>query len=76
MTKPTVQSPTLRELYPDLADEDLGSAAEALDRYIDLVARITERIAQDPDAMARHRSLTRANGIPTMTDDPINSSDQ
>ena len=76
MQKPAIESPTLRELYPDLKDEEIASAAEALDRYIDLLARITKRIVQDPEAMGRHPGLTRVTGLPTMREDPIESSDQ
>lgn len=76
MAKTTIESPTLRELYPDLAEEDLASAAEVLDRYIDLVARITERLVSDPEALVRHRRLTHTQGISTMTGTSTNASDQ
>ena len=75
MQRLTIESPTLRELYPDLEDEDIASTAEALDRYIGLIARITERIAQDQEAMPQYRSLTHAAGLSTMTEDPMESSD-
>lgn len=76
MAKTTAQSPTLRDLYPDLNGEELASAAETLDRYIDLVARIAERIAGDPEAPDRFRMLTQGPGTPTMTSASTNTSDQ
>lgn len=61
-----VTTPTLRDLYPELDEETLAAAAEALDRYVDLIARIAERIAMDPEALAQLRSLTQDDEARTM----------
>ena len=41
--------PTLKELYPQLDEEQLRQASETLDRYLALALRIFERInSKDP----------------------------
>jgi hypothetical protein len=36
--------PTIRDLYPDLTDEELAEAEDTIERYLELVLRIFERI--------------------------------
>jgi hypothetical protein len=43
MNKP----PTIRDLYPDLTEEQLVEVEESLDRYIELVLRIFKRLESD-----------------------------
>ena len=54
----TPASPSIRDLYPQLSDEDLRNAEERFDRYIALVLRIYERLCSDPDAYQRFEDLT------------------
>lgn len=46
----------LRQLYPQLSDDDLQRAAETIEAYLALVRRIYERVIDDPDAYARLRA--------------------
>ncbi len=55
-------APTVEELYPDLTAEDRAIAEHNLTRYAALIARMSERIASDPDALARFRRLTAPDG--------------
>jgi hypothetical protein len=55
---PQHQKITIRDLYPDLDDEQLKEAEENLERYLELTLRIYNRIRQDPDAYARFKTLT------------------
>jgi hypothetical protein len=52
---------TIRSLYPELTDEECREAEENLDRYIDLILRMYERIRNDPKEYARFKALTAAN---------------
>lgn len=67
--------PTLRDLYPQFDEQALASTAETLDRYVDLVSRITERLVNDPEGSAEFGSLTQerearnVNGTSTPTSD-------
>ena len=49
-------TPTLRDLYPDLTDEELEEAEENLQGYLDVVLRIYERL------QAEHTPLTDSDG--------------
>lgn len=51
-------APTIRDLYPDFTDAQLGEAEEKLEEYLVLVLRIYERICADPQAYAKFRRLT------------------
>lgn len=41
------KSPTIRDLYPHLNDEQLAEVEEAWDRYLELVLRIFERLESE-----------------------------
>ena len=41
-------TPTLRDLYPNLSEQELAQAEDNLDRYIALVLGIFERVELDP----------------------------
>lgn len=45
-------APTLRDIYPDLTEEQLKQAEENLDRYLALVLRIYERLRSE--ALSEH----------------------
>lgn len=49
-------TPTLRDLYPDLTDEELREAEENLQGYLEVVLRIYERL------QAEHTPLTPSDG--------------
>lgn len=49
---------TLRDLHPEWTDEQCEKAEETLDRYLEVVVRIANRIFADPEAYARFRALT------------------
>jgi hypothetical protein len=57
---------TIRDLYPHLSEERLQEAEENLERYLEVVLRIYERIQADPEAAACLRSLTASKRMPTM----------
>ena len=52
------QKIAISDLYPDLDDEQLKEAEENLERYLEVVQRIYNRIRSDPEAYARLQSLT------------------
>jgi len=41
-------SPSIRNLYPDLDDQECTKAEDKLNRYLELVLRIFERIEANP----------------------------
>lgn len=47
----------VRDLYPDLTEEELQEAEENLEAYLEVVLRIYERIANDPAAYAELQKL-------------------
>ena len=49
--KPT---PTIRDLYPDLNDEQLAEVEDTWERYLALVLRIFERLESQPDLPVVH----------------------
>ena len=70
-------APTVEELYPDLSAEDCVIAEQNLTRYVALIARMSERIASDPDALARFRQLTAPDGTlrsGTLNTSPVDNS--
>lgn len=51
------QTPTLRELYPHLSDEQLVEVEDSLERYLALVLQIAERVevqTQSPGSNLTH----------------------
>lgn len=68
---------TIRDLYPNLSEEQLREAEEVLDRYIELAVRMFKRIKADPKAYARFIALTdkkRASTIDNKQSPPSNPS--
>lgn len=43
-------APTLRDLYPDLNDEQLAEVEDSLERYLALVMRIFNRLESETDS--------------------------
>jgi hypothetical protein len=43
-------APTIRDLYPDLNEEQLAEVEDSLERYLALVLRIFERLESATDA--------------------------
>jgi hypothetical protein len=54
----------IRDLYPDLNDDQLRNAATHLHEYFDFVFELYERIRRDPEAYERFRALTKARRNP------------
>jgi hypothetical protein len=54
----TTDTITLRDLYPELTQDQFQEAQENLDRCIDLSLRMFERILRDPAAWLRFEALT------------------
>jgi hypothetical protein len=50
--------PTLSQLFPGFNEEQLKEAEENLERYLELVLRIYNRIRSDPAAHSEFRALT------------------
>ena len=44
-----MEPPSIRDLYPNLTEEELSEAEHSLDHYILLIARIAERLEQKGD---------------------------
>ena len=63
------RTPTIRELYPELNEEQLEKVEDNLDRYIESTLRVYERLLADPEAYAQFKSLTKArnDGMDEMT---------
>jgi hypothetical protein len=59
MPEPKHRAPTIRDLYPELSEEDLKEAEENLARYIAATLRLYEAIVADPDRYARFQALTK-----------------
>jgi hypothetical protein len=59
-------SPTIRDLYPSLSEQEAIEAEENLTRYIQLALQIYERIREDPELYAKFRHLTASKSHPSM----------
>ena len=69
--------PTIRDLYPNLSDEQLQEAEENLTRYVQLTLQIYERIREDPELYTKFRHLTASKSHLSMHGtkaDPSNKS--
>ena len=53
MDKPA-PAKTIRDLYPNLTDEQLAEVEDTWERYLALVLRIFERLESQTDATAGH----------------------
>ena len=49
---------SLRTLFPSFSDAQLARAEDNLDLYLQLVVRMYNRIAADPEAYAHFKTLT------------------
>jgi hypothetical protein len=61
MAKPTHHKDreiTIRDLYPNLNEEQLREAEENLRRYLETAWEMYERIKADPEAYAEFKALT------------------
>jgi hypothetical protein len=53
-TRPTdTGSPTLRDFYPDMSDEELKEAEENLVRYVEFTVRMNKRLFQESQEKGR-----------------------
>jgi hypothetical protein len=59
-------NPTIRDLYPDMGEDRQRAAEENLERYLELMLRIYQRIREDPEAYAQFRALTASKKTPTL----------
>ena len=48
---------SIKDLYPNLSEEELRTAEENLDQYLEVVLRIYERILSDPEAYSKMERL-------------------
>ncbi len=64
--------PTLRDLYPDLNDEQLAEVEDTWERYLALVLRIFERLESQTDSSANHLTQ-KANELPCNLQEPNES---
>jgi hypothetical protein len=46
-----MENPNIRDLFPDLTEEDLEVNKETLDRYLDLIYRIRDRWITEGEAV-------------------------
>jgi hypothetical protein len=65
---------TIADLYPRLKEAQLQEAEENLERYLELVVRIFERIEADPVAYRQFKSLTASKPRPKMNHQRSNPS--
>lgn len=56
------ENPTIHDLYPHLNEAQLKEAEENLNRYLEIVLRIYDRIEKDLGAYTRFKVLTASNG--------------
>lgn len=47
----------IRDLFPELTDEQLAETENNLEQYLELALRIYDRIADDPEAYAELQKL-------------------
>jgi hypothetical protein len=66
-------APTIRDLYPDLTDEELKEARENLSRFVALTLRIFERISAAADTKAHTETLTDQESFPTVKSERSNT---
>jgi hypothetical protein len=57
-------TPTIKDLYPGLTDDQLKEAEENFDAYLQIVWRIFQRIRSDPEAYSRFKTLTATTEKP------------
>jgi hypothetical protein len=69
------QDITIKQLYPDLSDQELKDAEENLERYLALALRVYDRIAATPETLAGFAELLNA-GKPLPQDEPSPVSEQ
>jgi len=68
--------PSVRDLYPSLSDDQAKEAEENLERYLELLLRIYERLQSDPDAYARFRTLTHPEKYHTIDPPKVAANNQ
>jgi hypothetical protein len=59
------------DLYPHLNDEGLKEAEENVERYLELVLKIYERIINDPEAYSAFKALTAIKDSPKMNGEKV-----
>lgn len=52
--------PTLRDIYPDLTEDELAIAEDNLDRYIEITLAIYERVRSSAAQYVEFQTLTRS----------------
>ncbi len=61
------RKPSVAQLYPNLAEGELGRLDAWCAGYAALILRLYERISSDPEAYARFLALTDRPAGPSMT---------
>jgi hypothetical protein len=67
-------SPRFRKLYPTLNEEQLREAQENLDRFLEVVLRVCQRIQSDPDARKQFEALTSSDDPSSIRNERSHSS--
>ena len=75
LSKEAIQDISIRALYPRLNEEQSKEAEENLERYLELVLRIYERIQKDPQAYSAFKALTASRQTLMMKDKRSNPYD-
>jgi len=57
-------APTIRDLYPDLNEEQLAEVEDSLERYLAVVLRIFERLESQTDLSAPVNLTAPAGEVP------------
>ncbi len=68
--------PTIRDLYPNLSEQQAIEADENLLRYLQLALQIYERIREDPKLYTKLKNLTASKAEASMHATRSNSSNQ
>ena len=60
------QKLTIHDLYPDQSEDWLKEAEENLERYLELVLRIYQRLREDPEDSSQFQALTASGKTSTL----------
>ena len=55
---------TIKQLYPELNEQQLQEAEENITAYLGLILRIFQRLEQDQSGIAELGALTEQNSLP------------
>lgn len=63
----------LRELYPQLSEDELAEARERFEQYLKIVGEIYQQLQESPEQRERYEHLKREYRLLTGLDEPAES---